>query len=195
MKKAMAFGMVAVLVMLPILGFAETPAETAAKAAADAATLLVKGTDALAIAQGLATKDADAVKAAAAALDQAKAKGDATLIQKAMEALQKAKLEQSRADDVLKNIQALVEKLKIIADKAKADALLAAAATNPKDAAKAAKAAQADDYRAHQLMRGIDNEMESLTAPVMFGITTTTTTTSTTTTTTTRPSPTPPGRR
>lgn len=195
MKKAMTFGMVAVLVMLPILGLAATSAEMAAKAAADAAACVAKANDALTQAQDKATKAAEAVKAAEAALAQATAKGDQKLIDAAKLALRQATNKQRYADTTLATTKDLVEKLKIAADKAKAAAQLAATAKSPEEATRAAHTAQSEALKASLILRRIEGLLQAKMPPFFMMSTTTTTTTSTTTTTTTQPSPTPAGQR
>jgi len=194
MKKILAGILVAGMALVPILGMAAgtpipTPVERATKAEAkaeaiyqQAKTLLVKVQQEATLTAANETKAKDDLKTALASGDKAKIKA-------AKDALEKATLAAAEATRKAQELSKQVERLKVIADKAKLD-VTQAGSSDPKVAEKAALEAEALAARANRIEDTIQEIMKPRHRLEIIGVTIPTTTTSTT-----QPSPTPVGKR
>ena len=194
MKKLLASILVAGMALVPVLGVAveapaPTPVERATKAAANADAVYQQAKTLLE--QALKNVDITAANEAKAKEDLkiATASGDKDKIKAAADALEKATREARFAARKARELAAQVERLKVIADKAKL-AVAAAASTDPKVAQKAADEAERLAARAAQIGITIQEILKPHPRLEIIGVTIPTTTTSTT-----RPSPTPVGNR
>jgi hypothetical protein len=194
MKKLMASILVAGMALVPILGMAAdapapTPVQRAVKSAADA-DLIYQQAQALMV---KVQKEADLTAAVAAKanedLKMAVASRDKDKIKAANAALRKARHEADAAARRARELAQQLERLKVIAEKAKL-AAVAAASTDPKIAEKAADDAEALAARAVRIGKTIEEILKPRPRIEIIGVTIPSTTTSTT-----QPSPTPVGKR
>ncbi len=195
MKKLLAGILVAGMALVPVLGLAAeapapTPVERATKAAANADAVYQQAK--VLLAQALKNVDVAAANEAKlkADLKIATESGDKAKIKAATDALAKASREVSVATRKARELATQVERLKVIADKAKL-AAAEAVSTDLKVAQKAADEAERLAAKASVIGKNIA-EIINPSQPHRIEIIEVTV--PTTTTSTTQPSPTPVGR-
>lgn len=193
MKKLMTGFVLAGLVLLPMLGMtadstAPSAVELAKKAAADTKAAYDKGVATLASVQKAADLAAANVDKAKTDLELAKASGDKEKIKKAQAALLEAQLASRNAAQNLMQVTRLVDRLKVLSEKAQLDADKVAQAKTPEEAAKALKSVEMLARDAGRILGSIEQVLKPRPPMDVPGVTIPTTTTSTT-----QPSPTPVG--
>jgi len=194
MKKLLAGMLVVGMALVPILGMAAgvpapTPLERATKAAANAEAIYQQAKDLLAkVQQEVVLAAADEAKAKED-LKIAIATGDKTKINAAKGRFEKATRIAKEKERMARELAKQVERLKMIAEKAKMD-VTQAGSPDPKVAQKAAADAEALAAKALQVERTIKEIMKPHHGLDIIGVTIPSTTTSTT-----KPSPTPVGQR
>jgi hypothetical protein len=194
MRKLMTAMMLAGLVMIPVVGMtagaASTPAEIASAAVARAEAAVQSGLETLAKAQKASDEAVANLDKAKADLRLAEASGDKDKIKAATDALQKAKWVASQATRRVSHVTDLVDRLKVILEKAKEAAQKVAQAKTPEEAKAAAAMAELQAAKAGRILKSIDEVMKPRPRLEIIGMTIPTTTTSTT-----KSSPTPIGFR
>jgi len=188
----MASILVAGMALVPILGMAAaapTPVERATKASANVELIYQQAKDLMA----KISKEADFAAAneskAKDDLKIAMASGDKEKIRLASAAFEKAAHEAADTARKVRELARQIERLKVLADKAKLD-IVQAGSTDPKVAEKAAEEAESFSARAVRIGDSIQEILKPRPRLEIIGVTIPTTTTSTT-----RPSPTPVGDR
>ncbi len=194
MKKFMAGMLIAGIALVPFLGMtagapAPTPVERAKKASADAELIYQQAKALLAKVQQEVDTTAANLAKAVEDLKIATASGDKAKIKLASEAKAKAFQASAEANRKLRGVTKQVEKLKVIAEKAKL-AIVDAGSADPKIAGAAAEAAEALAAKAVRISKNIEEIIKPRGKIEVVGVTIPTTTTSTT-----QPSPTPVGDR
>lgn len=195
MKKIMA-GMVLVgLFLMPMLGLtagapAPTPVELAAKSLATIESAYQKSVDSVAALQKASDLAAANLDKAGTDLKLAQASGDKEKIKAAQAALLKAQIEARKLAANLADANRLVERLRVILEKARLAAAKVASAKTPEEAKNALKDLQALVSPAMGLQQAVQEvgKPRPPRGPEMGEITVPSTTTSTT-----QPSPTPVG--
>lgn len=196
MKKMMAGLMLVGLFLAPIVSWAadagagSSVAERSGKAVAAIEAAYQKGLASQAEAQKASDLAAAELSKAQTDLKLAEATGDKEKIAAAQAALVKAK---AAADDkarILSQVSVLVERLKVLLDKARASAEAIAKAATPAEALKELRKLEQSVFTAQSVVRNIDAAMKP--RPPRGG--TTGITVPSTTTSTTRPTPTQVGQ-
>ena len=194
MRKLMTAMILAGLVLIPVVGMtagaASTPAEIASAAVARTEAAVQSGLETLAKAQKGSDQAVANLDKAKADLRLAEASGDKEKIKAATTALQNAKWLANQAARRVTQVTDMVDRLKVILEKAKEAAQKVAQAKTPEEAKAAAAMAEIQAAKSGRILKAIDEIMKPRPRLEITGLTIPTTTTSTT-----KSSPTPIGLR
>ncbi len=194
MRKLMTAMMLAGLVLVPVVGMtagaASTPAEIASAAVARCEVALQSGLETLAKAQKGSDEAVANLDKAKADLRLAEASGDKEKMKAATAELQKAKWMAAQTTRRVTQVTDLVDRLKVILEKAKEAAQKIAQAKTPEEAKAAAAMAEMQAAKSGRILKAVEAVMKPRPRLEITGLTIPTTTTSTT-----KSSPTPIGLR